>query len=174
MKRDEKGSGWWLAAGAGGLLVLLGALRFLPAWGEPEERKIWGVIEAIRKAVEEKSPAGVVEHLDPAYRDADGLERQELRRMLLARFRGSAASFSVVVVPGDLEIAEDGREASAELWAAGFEGLRPSELSEATGGEAYAVRTRLRKGQDGLWRVVWHEREPLSVADVWERLAGEP
>jgi hypothetical protein len=162
-----------IAAAAVGVLIYLG-YRYLAGQSGTDEQRIWRVVDAMCEAVEERSARQLVEHLDAGYKDASGMDRQEIRRMLTGRFLQSKAALSCLVVRGDLELAEGGAEATAKLWAAGFEGsFDLGGLAVPQNGDAFEIDARFLKGEDGQWRVVWHERTRLSVQDVWDLATGQ-
>jgi hypothetical protein len=162
-----------IAAAAVGVLIYLG-YRYLAGQAGTDEQRIWRAVDQMCEAVEQRSARQLVEHVDPEYKDASGMDRQELRRMLTGRFLQSKEALSCLVVRGELELAEGGAEATAHLWAAGFEGsFDLGGLAVPQNGDAFEITARFRKAEDGQWRVVWHERTRLSVEDVWDLATGQ-
>jgi hypothetical protein len=162
---------WIIAAAVIGVLIVAAVL--LRRAAPPDEQQIRDVIEQMRAAVEAKSARTLVEHLDAEYRDRFGADRLEVRRMLTGRLMGTRGSVRCLAVPAEIEVADGGREATATVYAAAYEGIAVRQLTVPTSGQAFELEVRFRKGEDGVWRVVWHDRREFSAADVWSLAFGD-
>ena len=136
---------------AGILLAVTLAVLALPACTrKTDEAKIRGVIEAVRKAAEERDVKGVLAHMDKQYRDAEGNDYQAIKGMLLYYFFRHQ-KISVIVT--NMTIAVDRASASARFQAilSGRTGASGDILPEALG--AYRFEASFRKEQDD-WKIL--------------------
>ena len=83
-----------------------------------------------------------------------------------------AKSLTCYVVPGPLEYEKGSREATAHFRAAVFEGMSLADLTPPQRGEGFEVTVKLRKEDDGVWRVHWHERQRFPANDIWRLAVG--
>src|SRR5688572_28726103 len=64
-------------------VLLFVGFRYLRGLGDSEEDRVRAVIDAIEEAVEDKDIGGVMTHLAEDYKDGDGLQKQQIRLMLM-------------------------------------------------------------------------------------------
>jgi hypothetical protein len=134
------------------LLALLLACSDPPT---PEEQ-VRARIEAMAEAAEKGDIGAVMEGVDPAYRDEEGLSRDNIKGLMLMETRQRRG---IAIWPGPMavEVAPDGQSATAHLQVVFAEGV------EATGpvpegAEVWEFDVELVRGGED-WRVKGHRRQ---------------
>jgi hypothetical protein len=137
-----------LALAAG--VAALGMLAWRLAGHEPsDEERIASMLDEMRAAAIEKDLSAILAHVAKSYQDDAGMNRDELRAVLLGYFLG-ARSITVTVIRR--EIAIQGPSATADLRLL---------LGRDDRGDARRIVLRLaRAGEE--WQVVSSRHEPLA------------
>ncbi len=145
------------------LVAVVAGLLFWVLGDEPlsdEER----VREAIRQVAEGAEQADLRKTLEPVstvYRDADGLNRDELKGYLFMEFR-RRGPMHTMIGPIGVTFSEDGQTATASFTAVvgeGAEGVVGELLPQS--GEAFQFEVQLQEEEE-FWRITSHERADLA------------
>ncbi len=122
--------------------VLLGCSR------APDEAALRQTIADMQAAAEERSPAGVVDHIAADFGGSDGLDRERLRRLLQAQMLANA-SVGATIGPISIERVGDRATARFSLVLTGGSGRFVPER-----GRAYRIESGWRI-EDGEWKVYY-------------------
>lgn len=114
-----------------------------------DEERIQNMLDEMRLAAVDRSPAGILEHVSEDYRDDSGFGRDELRAYLTGYFLGSR-EVSVTVLGRNVEL--QGISASADL-----------RVIVARDGRRDGRRIVLRMLREGAedWKIQSSLNEPL-------------
>ncbi|GIW72196.1 MAG: hypothetical protein KatS3mg102_1738 [Planctomycetota bacterium] len=135
-------------------LVALGlGWRALFSRPQDEAARVREVIDAVIAALEDKATGRVLEHLAPDYRDAGGLDRAGVHRVLVATFLRRRAIAVNRLTPTRVELRPD-RTATASFTVAVSEGLSAGALADAG---IWDVEVELAE-REGAWRITGHRR----------------
>ena len=139
-----------------------------------EEDRIWLVILEMRDDVIDKAPGPFMRNIADSYSDANGLNRQELYRFMVAWiFRSRRRPLSCVVVRDAIEIAEDRQHATVQMRAAIYRGLGVDQLTAPKDGQGFDMTINLEKDDGGYWKVTSHRRTPFPAEDLWHLTTGQ-
>lgn len=156
------------------LIPLVVGWRCLFQGPATEEDRIWQVILEMRDDIIDKSPGPFMRNIAENYSDANGLDRQELYRFMVAWiFRSRRRSLSCVVVRDAIEIAEDRRHATVLMRAAVYRGLGVDQLTAPKDGQGWDMTIRLEQDDGGDWKVTSHRRTPFPAEDLWHLTTGQ-
>ena len=147
-RAERRPVGWWLA-----LAVLLPLLLAACAKA-PAEQRLRERIAAMEAAVEGRDTDGFLDGVAENFIGERGVDRQGLRRLLVAQMLRNA-EVSVVLGPLDLEITGDRARVRVEVVVTGGAGGFLPERAQSV-----QVDSAWRDGEDG-WQVVtadWTER----------------
>ncbi len=151
-----------------GLLVLIGvALAFLVSGGEaPDEaERVRETIRAVVAGAENADLKGVMAPISQAYRDDDGMSRDNIKGYLFMEFRRRGPVHSMLG-PIEVMLDEDGQGALATFNLAlgeGGGGVVGELLPQS--GDVFSFEVDLQQ-EGGSWRIVSHQRYTLDGARV--------
>jgi len=145
------------------LLVLLALLVLggLAAWWllrprPTDEERLYRLLTEISRAVELRSPAGVLRHLSESYQDAYGNNKRTLTQQV---YGGLRSVERLTVVPEITALKVSGDTATMQVHARVWFGQPGS-----AGGTDLTVNLRLAR-ERGRWLVIWAEGwEPAEEA----------
>jgi hypothetical protein len=139
-------------AGARGMWLFLLLAGLLAGCSRPaDEQALRDTLVAMQRAVEQREPAAVVEHVADNFAGAGSMDREALRRMLVVQFMRNQ---QVGVTLGPVSVRIEGERAEAEFRAllTGFDqGLLPVRA------DGYRIVTgwRVEGGRWVLERASW-------------------
>ncbi len=141
------------------VLVFLAVNAIIPFFActrKTEDEKIRNVIEAVRKAAEDRNVKDVLAHVDKNYRDPQGNDFQGVRSLLLYYYFHNQ---KITIVVSNVETTVEGRSAKASFQAifAGGSGASGGILPE--GLSAYRFDVSFSKDGDD-WKI---------ASAAWER-----
>lgn len=154
-----------VVAGGVGLLVLATVVLLWPAQRlTPAERVRRQVIQATR-AAEEKDLGTLLDQVSPRFRMADGVDRDDLKRLLAAKLLPQRWIRVFLVDLSSVE-ANGGVEVSAKIIFGNSPAKSVQELAAHSSLEAYAIDARYEREPDGEWRAVSAQAHRLSPQDL--------
>ena len=151
-----------------GLLVFLGLVLALFGWGggTPDEtERVRDTIRAVVTGAENADLKAVMAPISQAYRDEDGMSRDNIKGYLFMEFRRRGPVHSLLG-PIDVTLDEDAQGALATFNLAlgeGGEGVVGELLPQS--GDVFTFEVELQQ-EGGTWRIVSHERYTLDGARV--------
>jgi hypothetical protein len=157
----------WLVAGALALVAVWALWTLLRRGGpETDEARIGALVTELAEQATKKDVGEMIDHVSDAYRDADGLDRQELKRYLAAMlFR---ADWTEVVITSR-SVNVEGPRATAELSAVLARG-RSASGDVDPGLSVGAHRITLKLEREGAeWKIVSAEHRSADARELLGR-----